>query len=52
MSTGTVSRWVRLTEMGVIKRFTAIINPELMGKVQVMDIHELLVRTLPKKPRE
>lgn len=38
--------------MGAIKRFFAISNHENLGKVQVMDINELLVRTLPKKPKE
>lgn len=37
LSTGTVSQRVRrLTDMGAIKRFSAIINPEMLGKRYTM----------------
>ncbi len=37
LSTGTVSQRVkRLTDMGAIKRFAAIINPEMLGKRYTM----------------
>ena len=45
LSTGTVSQRVRrLIEMGAIKRFSAIISPEMLGKPYTMLV---MVRTRP-----